>query len=127
MSHVICHVSRVRCHLSHVTPPLSPVTSHLSLPPTATATDPPPDNSTTMHSRLVCKDPKTQKKIKRQKIIEKKKEEKKEKTSRGMPILAISSLTRSLWSTGKWGFKTWTGYLQTDIATYRLGPFSENQ
>ena len=35
---------------------ISPVTSHLSQTPTAAATDPPPANSPTMHSRLVCKD-----------------------------------------------------------------------
>ena len=46
----MCHVSCVMCCMSCVTCQLSPT-------PTATATDPPPSNSPTMHSRLVCKDP----------------------------------------------------------------------
>ena len=41
--------SCVVCHMS-------PVSCHLSLTPTVTATDPPPANSPTMHSSLVCKD-----------------------------------------------------------------------
>ena len=55
---------------------MSLVTCHLSLTPTAIARDPPPAFSPTMHSRLVCKDP---------------------NMSKGMPILAILSLTRSLY------------------------------
>ena len=39
------------CHMSDVT-------CHLLLTPTATATDPPPANSPTMHSRLVHQDKK---------------------------------------------------------------------
>ena len=39
-------MSGVRCHLS-------PVTFHMSLNPTTTATDPPPANSPTMHSRML--------------------------------------------------------------------------
>ena len=47
----MCYVSHVGCHLS-------PINCHLSLTPSATVTDPPPTNSPTMHSRLVCKDQK---------------------------------------------------------------------
>ena len=39
----------VRCHMSRIT-------CHLPLMPTATATDPAPAHSPTMHSRLVCID-----------------------------------------------------------------------
>ena len=41
---------------------MSRVTCHLSLTPTATVTDPPPTNYPTVDGRLVCKDPKTDKK-----------------------------------------------------------------
>ena len=37
---------------------MSHVTSHMKLTPTTTATDPPPANSSTMHCRMVCTDPK---------------------------------------------------------------------
>ena len=50
---------------------MSPVTCHLSLTPTVTAIDPPLANSPTMHSRLVCKYPKTQKIISKRKEITK--------------------------------------------------------
>ena len=40
-------------YMSHVTCQLSPATGHMSLTPTATATDPPPANSPTMHSSMV--------------------------------------------------------------------------
>ena len=43
----------VRCHVSCVTCRVSPVTFHMSLTPTATATDPPPANSPKMHSRML--------------------------------------------------------------------------
>ena len=43
----------VTCHMLHVTCHLSP-----TLTATATATEPPPANSPTMHSRLVCLKPK---------------------------------------------------------------------
>ena len=46
------------------------VTCHLSLTPTKTASVPPYANSPNMHSRLVRKDQKIQKKIKKGKIIE---------------------------------------------------------
>ena len=49
---------------------MSCVTFLLSLTPTATSTDPHPGNSPIKHSRLACKDPKSQKQIKTQKIIE---------------------------------------------------------
>ena len=42
---------RLRCHMLSVT-------CHMSLTPTATAMDPSPANSPTMHSRIVRKDPK---------------------------------------------------------------------
>ena len=57
------HGSGVRCHVSSVS-------CHLSLTVTATATDPPPANSPTMQSRLVCKPPNTRKDFKMPKIIE---------------------------------------------------------
>ena len=49
-------MSRVPCHVSCVIISVSPFTSHMSLWPTATAKDPPPTNSPTLHSRMVCKD-----------------------------------------------------------------------
>ena len=61
MLHVTCHLSCVTrylspviCHPSPVTFQLSAVICHLSPTATATATDPPPANSPTMNSRLVC-------------------------------------------------------------------------
>ena len=51
VSYVMCHILHVICHMWHVI-------CHLLLTPTATATDPSPAKSLTMHSRLVCKDPK---------------------------------------------------------------------
>ena len=52
LKNITCHVSYIICHKSHVG-------CHLSLTPTATAMDPPPANyRTTMHKRMVCKDPK---------------------------------------------------------------------
>ena len=47
---IICHMSGVACCVLRVT-------CHLSITPTATATDPPPANSPIMHSRLVAKTP----------------------------------------------------------------------
>ena len=44
--HVMCHGSRLTCHMS-------PVICHMSLMPTATATDPPHTNSSSMHSRML--------------------------------------------------------------------------
>ena len=90
ISHVMCHSARFmpHCHVSHVT-----CQCHLSLTPTATVTDPPPANSPTMPSMLICKDPKTQK------INLNTKNHgncKNKNMSRGMPILAILSSTRSL-------------------------------
>ena len=52
VSCVMCHVSCVMCHVSCVLCPVSRVTCHLSLMPTATATDPLPANSLIIHSRL---------------------------------------------------------------------------
>ena len=51
-----CSVSPVKSHVSYVA-------CHLSLKPTATVTDPSVAISPTMHSRLVCKDSKTPRKI----------------------------------------------------------------
>ena len=55
--------------MSCVTCRVSQVTCHLSLTPTATATDPPPANSPIMHNRLVCKEPKLYKNLKYKKIF----------------------------------------------------------
>ena len=62
----MCHMSGVPCQESHVKFQLSRVTCqvlrvacHLSLTPTATATDPSHANSPFMYSRLICKDQKT--------------------------------------------------------------------
>ena len=46
ISGVRCQVSRIRCHVSHVT-------CHMLITPTATATDPPPANFSTMQSRML--------------------------------------------------------------------------
>ena len=54
MSDVTCHVPRVMCHVF-------PIDCHLSLTPIATATEPAPANSPTMHSGPVRKDAKSQK------------------------------------------------------------------
>ena len=56
---VICHISHVMRHVSGVCVKcrMSPVNSHLSLTPTATATEYTPANHLIMHSRLVQKDP----------------------------------------------------------------------
>ena len=70
MSIVTCHLSRVICHQS-------PVTCHLSLTPTAAATDPPPANSPTMHSRPVGKDHKNPNKCITLNVIETAKTKKK--------------------------------------------------
>ena len=90
------------CHMSRVT-------SHMSLTPTATATDPPAANSLPMHSSLVCKDPKTKQSLKHS---------------------GNKQSSRSLQSNGKQGFKEGTNK-QTDIATYRLnrprGRFSKQR
>ena len=51
-------MSTIRCHVSHVMCHMSRVTYYLSITPTATATDPPPANSTIMHSSLFTKSPK---------------------------------------------------------------------
>ena len=88
-----CHMSCVTCHLSPVICWVSYVTCHMSLRSTAIATDPPclgRSNSLTMHSRVVCKDPKTQFFWKlQQKSIEKHKN-----VSSWNPILAMRPLTR---------------------------------
>ena len=52
----ICHLSSVAYHVPHGMSQVSPIKCHLSLMPTATATDPPPPKSPTMHSMLVCQD-----------------------------------------------------------------------
>ena len=61
ISHVRCHISGVMCQVSGFMCCVSPVVCHLSgQEPTGWATDPPPANFLNMHSRLVHKDPKTQ-------------------------------------------------------------------
>ena len=62
VSHFTCNVSCTMYHVTHVACRRSPVICHLSLMPKATATDPPPANSPTMHSRMVGKDQKNQNK-----------------------------------------------------------------
>ena len=64
MSGVTYHISQFEIHMSSVTIQVSPVINATTAPatdhrPTATATDPPPANSTTINSRLVHKYPKT--------------------------------------------------------------------
>ena len=103
---------------------VSPVTCHLSLTPTAT--DPPPLWTS-------CKDPKTSEFFSN---LTDHRNGKNPKISRGMQILEILSLTRSLQSTRKRGFQAWTErqtdrHLVMDITTYRLnrptrGRFSES-
>ena len=97
-------------HVTHVAYCRSPVICHLSLMPKATATDLPPANSPTMHSRMVGKDQKNQ-----NKNLNKRERKKtcKSKMSRGRPNLRLRSLTRSLQSTGKRCLQTWTDR-QTD-------------
>ena len=107
---VMCHVSCVMCHVSYVACRVSSVTCHLSLTQTATATDPPPANSPFVQSRLVHKDPQIQKNIEKKKNIW---NEKILKRSRGMPILAVRSLSRSLQFTKKRVFRDGT-YKQKD-------------
>ena len=65
MSGIKCHVFCVMCHVSRVMCRVSCLTCHLPLMLTVTATNPPPANSSIMHSRLVCKDPKTKKNFKK--------------------------------------------------------------
>ena len=99
-------MSCVRCHVSGVTRHVSPLTCHLWITPTATATDPPNANSPIMHSRLVCKEPKTKK-------IQKRKKNQNGKTPRrprSMPILEITSSTRSLQSNRMAPTHTTDGY-----------------
>ena len=64
------------CHVSGVTYHGLCVTCHLSLTPTAKATDPPPANSPIMHSGLICKDQKPKKMSKRKKNDDKKNQQK---------------------------------------------------
>ena len=57
VSGVRYQVSSVRCQVSYVTCQVLRVTCHMSLTPTATAAEPPPANSPTMHSRMGYQDP----------------------------------------------------------------------
>ena len=100
-------MSCVACRVSHsgVICCVSPVICQLSLTPIATATDPPPANSPIMHSRLFCKDPKNHRIFDNAKNPQ---NGKNTKMSRGIPILAIRSSTRSLPSTGKQVFRNGT-------------------
>ena len=106
-------MSHVTFHMSHVTCRMLRVTCHLSLTPTATATDPSPANSPIMHSRLVCQ-PNFSPSSKAQSHWN----NKKTNTSRGMPILPIRSSTRSLQFTGKRGFHD--GRQTDNLRTSRL-------
>ena len=115
LSCVMCNVSFVICltlhHLKPITCHRSPVTCRLSLLPTATAIDLP------LLTPPLCterKDPPKLKISKRKKSLR----QRIPKMYRGIPILVICSLTRSLQSTGKLGLQAWTVYRQTDIATY---------
>ena len=65
VSGVTCKVSGVRCHIPGVRVQVSVVTCHVScvtccespvINATATARDPPLDNSHTIYSRIACKD-----------------------------------------------------------------------
>ena len=76
--------------------PISPVTCHLSLTPTATATEHFAANSPIMHCRLICKEHK------------KKLTQKTLKKNRQTKTLTIPSLTRSLQSTRKQFFNDGT-------------------
>ena len=55
----MCYLSRVMYHMSYVIYHMLRITCQLSITPIAKATDSPPATSSSMHSRLVCKDPKT--------------------------------------------------------------------
>ena len=90
-------------HTSHVTR-VSLVTCPMSLMTTSRASDPPPVNSHTRHSKLVHKDPKSKEERRRKKTLKPQKRE----TSRGMPILMIQSSTRSIKSIMKQGFQEGT-------------------
>ena len=71
--HLTCNVSCTMYHGIPVACRRSPVICHLSLMPKATATDPPPANSPTMHSRMVGKDQKNQNKTQSKQKREEKK------------------------------------------------------
>ena len=104
MSHVTCNMCSVMSHASCVTTcHVSRVLCHLSQTPTATATDPPTANSPIMHSRLVLKDPKTQKNAKLKKNLNNK-----TKTCVEVILYSIHSITRSLQFTGKLGLRDGT-------------------
>ena len=82
LCYVSCHISCVMCHVLCVS-------CHLSLTPTATASNLP--SPIIVQSGLVCKDRTNHGNGKHLKM------------SRGVPILTIRSLTRSLQTTGKQG------------------------
>ena len=79
-SRVTCHMSGVRFQVSGFFCHMSPLTYHLSLIPTATATDHPPAKTQTPRQKT-------------------------QKTSGGMPILAIKSFTKRVQATWKRGFR----------------------
>ena len=111
MSGVTCHVSCVTCHMS-----LTTRHQPLSLPPTVIVVYPPPANCPLCST--VCWFSKTQNHeeiSKHNQIIE----TTRTKNSRCIPILAIRSLTRSLQSTRKLGFRDGT-HTETE------GRFSES-
>ena len=117
------YVSGFTCNGSCVACCVSPVICQLLQTLTATATHPPLVNPPTMHSRLVCKEPKKHHLFEMPKIIEK------EKWQNFQKYANISHLLFNQKSPVHRGFQTWTDR-RTDIVNSRLnwprGQFSEN-
>ena len=111
MSCVNCHMSHITCQMSHVACPLSPVTCHLSLTATATDLTIPLLTPPLCTVGWLAKTQNTNNNNKKKKPLKRRKE-----ASRGMPILAIRSWTRSLQSTRKLGLCDGT-HTQTDTQT----------
>ena len=76
----ILDLTKLMCQVSHVTP-------------TATATDLTPSSSPTLHSWLVCRDPKAQKNVKTRIVLKRQKI----KMSRGM-LFNQKSQTHAAWA-----------------------------
>ena len=114
LSPVTCDMSPVTCHLSPVTCHLSPVTCHLSLTPTTIATDSPPANYPTLHSQVICKDPKPNCRKKRNKLLHSSEEK------NIFPIFDISDTLFDLRSLVHRVGSILGRDIQTDIATYSL-------
>ena len=114
VSYIMCHMSCVICHMSHVACHLSPDTCHLILTPTATATDPPPANSATMHSTLVFEGKKNTKLFNAQKSC---------KTWENFTVFYLANISETLFNQmSPVHRKAWFpgGDTRTDIATYRM-------